>query len=471
MIKLTYNELLERVGGSPFPEKPIEDLVIKGISIDSRKIESHNLFIAIRGERFDGHDFIREALDKGASCVILDVNRFSNKEKFFFSSTKGKRAVLVEDTRTALQKIAKWHRSKFKLIVVGVTGTNGKTTTKEMIAEVLSKKYRVLRSEKSFNNQIGVPLTLLKLTSETEVLVLELGMSQPGEIAILTKMVQPDFGLITNIGPAHLEFMGSLEKIAEAKFELLKDMKEKGTIILNADDPWLYHKGLKEKREVYTYGLEKKADFIAGKISQNGNGFFSFLVNRSYPINLKLLGKHNVYNALAAFSVGSILGVEKNEIKEALENYTPFEWRMELSIIDGIKILNDSYNANPLSMEKALETLKGMKTEGRRIAVLGDMLELGEKSYEFHKKIGEKVKEYGMDYLYTFGKMSLGYAEGATRKGFKREDIFSFQDKKTLLENLLKFLRTGDLILFKGSRKMRLEEIVKDLLKLYPYKD
>jgi len=471
MIKLTFNELLEIVGGSPFPEKPIEDLVIKGISIDSRKIEYQNLFIAIKGEMFDGHDFIKEALDKGAFCVILDINKFSEKEKFFFSSAKGKRAVLVEDTRTALQKIAKWHRDKFKLKVVGVTGTNGKTTTKEMIAEVLSKKYRVLRSEKSFNNQIGVPLTLLKLTSETQVLVLELGMSQPGEIGILTNMVQPDFGLITNIGPAHLEFMGSLEKIAEAKFELLKNMKEKGAIILNADDPWLFDKALKEKREVYTFGLEKKADFIADKISQNRNGFFSFLVNRSFPINLKLLGKHNVYNALAAFSVGSILGVEKKEIKEALENYSPFELRMELSKINGIKILNDSYNANPSSMERALETLKGMKTDGRKIAVLGDMLELGEKSFEFHKKVGEKVKEYGLDYLFTFGDLSLGYAEGATWKGFKRENIFSFQDKKALLENILKFLRTGDLILFKGSRKMRLEEIVEGLIKLYPHKN
>jgi len=471
MIELKFKKLLDIVKGKPFPEKPIEDFVIKGVSIDSRKIEPQNLFIAIKGESFDGQDFIKEAMDKGASCVILNENKFSEKEEYFFSSTKGKRAVLVEDTRAALQNIAKWHRDKFKPKVVGVTGTNGKTTTKEMIAEILSKKYKVLRSEKSFNNQIGVPLTLLKLTSETEVLVLELGMNQPGEIGILTRMVQPDLGLITNIGPAHLEFMGSLERIAQAKFELLESMDEKGVIVLNADDPWLLEKGLKEKRKVYTFGLEREADFVAEKILQNGNGFFSFSVNSSFPISLKLLGKHNVYNALAAFSVGSILGVEEEKIKEALETYTPMGLRMELSQVNGVKILNDSYNANPFSMEKALDTLKGMRAEGRKIAVLGDMLELGEKSFEFHKKIGAKIMEYGIDHLFTLGNLSLGFAEGAEKKGFDKGNIFSFQDKKTLLENLLGFLKPGDLVLFKGSRKMGLEEVVEGLKKLYPVKN
>jgi len=468
MIELKYNELIDIVKGKPFPEKPLEDFKIKGVSIDSRKVEPKNLFVAIKGERFDGHYFVKDALDKGATCVILAEKKFSEKERHIFSSALEKRAVLVENTRTALQDIAKWYRDKFKLKVVGITGTNGKTTTKEMIAEILSKKYKVLRSEKSFNNQIGVPLTLLKLTPATEVLVLELGMNQPGEIGILTRMVKPDIGLITNIGPAHLEFMGSLENIARAKFELLENMDEKGITILNADDPYLFERAKKEEKKVYTFGLERKADFIAEKIMQNGNGFFSFSVNSSVPIKLKLLGKHNLYNALAAFSAGSILGVEKEEIKEALENYTPFELRMELVEIDGIKIINDAYNANPFSMEKALETLWGIKTEGRKITVLGDMLELGEKSFEFHKKIGEKVKEYNIDYLFTFGELSRAIAQGALEKGLDKKDVFSFQDKKRLMENLLEIIKPGDLILFKGSRKMGLEEIVNDLKKLFP---
>jgi UDP-N-acetylmuramoyl-tripeptide--D-alanyl-D-alanine ligase len=471
MIRLTFNEILDIVKGKPFPEEPSGESVIKGLSINSRKVEPKNLFIAVKGERFDGHDFIKEALEKGSTCVILNKKNFSAKEKHLFSSTKGKRAVLVNDTRAALQDIAKWHRDKFKLKVVGVTGTNGKTTTKEMIAEVLSRKYKVLRSEKSFNNQIGVPLTLLKLTLETEVIVLELGMSQPGEIGILTRMVQPDLGLITNIGAAHLEFMGSLEKIAQAKFELLENMDEKGAIVLNADDPWLLEKALKEKRKVHTFGLEKKADFAAEKIIQNGNGFFSFSVNSTFPISLRVLGKYNVYNALAAFTAGWILGVEKEKIKEALENYIPFELRMELSQINGIKILNDSYNANPSSMGNALETLKGMKAEGRKVAVLGDMLELGHNSIEFHRRVGEKIRECGVDFLFTFGNQSLGFAEGAVKKGLEKNNIFSFQDKKALLENLLEFLKFGDLVLFKGSRKMRLEETVEGLKNLYPVKN
>jgi UDP-N-acetylmuramoyl-tripeptide--D-alanyl-D-alanine ligase len=468
MIELKYNELTGIVKGKPFPEKSSEDFKIKGVSIDSRKAEPENLFVAIKGEKFDGHEFIKDALDKGATCIILEEKRFSQKEKHLFSSTSEKRAVLVGDTRTALQSLAKWYKDKFKLKVVGITGTNGKTTTKEMIAEILSRKYEVLRSEKSFNNQIGVPLTLLKLNPETEVLVLELGMNQPGEIGVLTRMVKPDIGLITNIGPAHLEFMGSLENIARAKFELLENMDENGIIILNADDPYLLERAEKEEKKVYTFGLERKADFMAEKIMQDGNGFFSFSVNSSTPIKLKLLGKHNLYNALAAFSTGSILGVEKEKIKEALENYTPFELRMELVEIDGIKIINDAYNANPFSMEKALQTLRGIKTGGRKIAVLGDMLELGEKSLEFHKKIGEEVKECNIDFLFTFGELSRAIALGALENGIDKKNVFSFQDKKRLIENLLEMMKPGDLILFKGSRKMGLEEIVNDLKKLFP---
>jgi UDP-N-acetylmuramoyl-tripeptide--D-alanyl-D-alanine ligase len=264
--------------------------------------------------------------------------------------------------------------------------------------------------------------------------------------------------------------MGSLEKIAQAKFELLENMDEKGKIVLNADDPWLSKRAKTEKRKVYTFGLEKEADFVAKNIIQNGNGFFSFSVNNLFPITLKLLGKYNVYNALAAFAVGSVLKVGNDKIKGALEEYSPFELRMELSEVDGIKILNDSYNANPVSMQMALETLKGMKTSGRKFAVLGDMLELGENSSEFHKKAGEKIKECNIDYLFTFGELSLSIAEGAKEKGFKKENISSFRDKKSLLENLLEILKPGDVVLFKGSRKMGLEEIVDGLKKLYPIK-
>jgi UDP-N-acetylmuramoyl-tripeptide--D-alanyl-D-alanine ligase len=463
MLSISVNELLKVTGGKLWNDTKGNQSTVKGISIDSRTINKGNLFVAIPGERYDGHQFVSEAAKRGASLVIMSQEKMNQVKKKELKETP---VVLVEDTKKALRDIAFWHRNKFEFPTVAVTGTNGKTTTKDMIAEVLSSKFRVLKSIKSYNNLVGVPLTLFQLNSDTQVLVLELGMSSPGEIGMLTKTAQPNIGVITNIGPAHLESMESLEKIAQAKFELLDNMPSPHTSVLNADDEFLAKriKGIKGK--YISFAIKTQADFKASELSTSDEGFIDFKVNGRVSMNLKLLGEHNVYNALAAFAVGSLLGVDELNIKESLERYTPSELRMELVQIGSVKIINDSYNANPVSMANALKTLKQMKSEGKKIAVLGDMLELGEKTFEYHFGLGKTVAESEIDLLLTVGKHSSTIGQGAQEHGMNPEKIFAFDNNEKVSAFLLENLKAGDLVLIKGSRKMKLEEVALSLKSL-----
>jgi UDP-N-acetylmuramoyl-tripeptide--D-alanyl-D-alanine ligase len=466
MFEIKLNELKRVVDGET-PESSLKgDQLLRGISIDSRKVDPNNIFVAIPGEKFDGHSFIGDAVSKGAKAVVID----REKKNIVPPEVYGKTAViLVSDTKRALRDVALWYRSKFNLPVVAVTGTNGKTTTKDMIAQVLSSEFQVLKSPESYNNLIGVPLTLFQLNPEYEALVLELGMSSPGEISILTKISQPQIGVITNIGPAHLESMQSMERIAKAKFELPDNMPYPRTLVLNADDQILAKRIARTQPEekVVSFGVKKKADFIADRIEANGNGYISFRVNKNTQVKLSLLGWHNVYNALAAFSVGRLLGVEEPKIKEGLESFSPSRLRMELVSIDNIRIINDSYNANPVSMEKALETLKNMKTFGRKIAVLGDMLELGYREMDFHLELGRKVAQSGVKLLITIGQLARFIGEGAREAGLRSSDILNLKNNSEVSLYLLENLKDGDLVLVKGSRKMRTEEIVFSLKSQY----
>jgi UDP-N-acetylmuramoyl-tripeptide--D-alanyl-D-alanine ligase len=464
MLNISLNELLKVTGGKLWNETKRNEILAKGVSIDSRTIKKGNLFVAIPGETYDGHQFVYEAIDEGACVVIISkekTNQMKSKE------LKEIPVVAVEDTKRALREIAAWHRKKFELPAVAVTGTNGKTTTKEMIAEVLSSKFKVLKSVKSYNNLVGVPLTLFELDRDIQILVLELGMSRLGEIGILTQTAKPNIGVITNIGPAHLESMESLEKIAQAKFELLDHMPSPHTAVLNADDEFLAKriKALKEK--TISFGIKNKADFKASQLKIRDEGYMGFRINGKLDINLKLLGEHNVYNALAAFAVGSLLGVDEFKIKESLQRYTPSELRMELVQIGNVKVINDSYNANPVSMEKAIRTLKQVKSPGRKIALLGDMLELGEKAFDYHLKLGKSVAESEIDLLLTVGKLSLVIGQGAREYGMSPEKIFAFDNNENVSSYLSENVKAGDLILIKGSRKMKLEEVVLSLKSQY----
>ncbi|MFH1336918.1 MAG: UDP-N-acetylmuramoyl-tripeptide--D-alanyl-D-alanine ligase [Candidatus Zixiibacteriota bacterium] len=466
MFEIKLNELKRVVDGETPESSLTGDQLLRGISIDSRKVDPNNVFVAIPGEKFDGHRFLGEAVSKGAKAVVIDQEKKNVVPPEIYEKTA---VISVSDTKKALRDVALWYRIKFELPVVAVTGTNGKTTTKDMIAQVLSSEFRVLKSPESYNNLIGVPLTLFQLNPEYEALVLELGMSSPGEISTLTKISQPQIGVITNIGPAHLESMQSMERIAQAKFELPDNMPSPKTLVLNADDRILAKRIARTQPEekMVSFGVKKKADFIADRIEANGNGYISFRVNKNTQVKLSLLGWHNVYNALAAFSVGRLLGVEESKIKDELENFSPSRLRMELVSIDNIRIINDSYNANPVSMEKALETLKNMKTFGRKIAVLGDMLELGEGEMDFHLELGRKAAKSGVNLLITIGELARFIGEGAREEGLRSSDVISFENNQEVSLYLLENLKDGDLVLVKGSRKMKTEEIVFSLKSQY----
>jgi UDP-N-acetylmuramoyl-tripeptide--D-alanyl-D-alanine ligase len=464
MLSISLNELLKVTAGKLWDDVEANQTIARGVSIDSRTIKRENLFVAIPGERFDGHQFVSEAAKRGANLVILSQEKTNqvNKEKL-----EGTPAVLVKDARKALRDIALWHRNKFGVPTVAVTGTNGKTTTKDMIAQVLSSEFRVLKSIRSYNNLVGVPLTLFEMNSDTEVLVLELGMSNPGEIGVLTRTAKPNLGVITNIGPAHLESMESLEKIARAKFELLDNMPLPHTAVLNADDEFLAQRIKEAKEKTVSFAIKNEADFKASELTTTDEGYIVFKVNGEFNIDLKLLGEHNVYNALAAFAVGTLMGVEEAKIKRSLQRYKPSEFRMELVRLGKVKVINDSYNANPVSMANALKTLRQLKSEGRRIAVLGDMLELGEKTFDYHLELGRSVAESKIDLLLTVGKHSSAIADGAQQYGMSPERIFGFDDNQKVSAYLLENLKAGDLVLIKGSRRMKLEEVVLSLKGLH----
>lgn len=466
MFEITLEELVNAVKGEILSGPYGGDRRMEGISIDSRHVGKGNLFVAIPGDKFDGHRFVEEAFSKGAPAIIIAKERSKAVSRDIFQKAA---VIMVDDTKVALRNLACWHRRKFDIPTVAVTGTNGKTTSKEMIADVLSSKYKVVRSPKSYNNLIGVPLSLFRLNSRSQALVMELGMSEPGEIGLLTRVANPSIGVITNIGPAHLESMRSVDEIARAKFELLDNMSSPKTLVLNADDPILARR-MKEKRadeRVISFGIENQADFRADRIEPHGEGYIGFRVNQDLTIDLLLLGRHNVYNALAALAVGNLLGVEPQDIKGKLERYVPSELRMELVHIRDIRVINDSYNANPISMENALETLKGMDAPGRKIAVLADMLELGEKAADFHLQVGRKAAELGVDVLLTVGDLARGIGEGAKQAGMNGRKIKNFRTNQEVSHYLLENLRSGDLVLVKGSRKMRTEEVVISLKSLH----
>jgi UDP-N-acetylmuramoyl-tripeptide--D-alanyl-D-alanine ligase len=470
MFEIRLKELEQVTGGIIRAGSAAEGLLIRGVSIDSRSVKKGNLFVAIPGDRFDGHDFVKEASGKGAQAAIVAQDWWSA----MVGQGMGNMVVIsVPDTKKTLGDLASWYKAKFEIPTVAITGTNGKTTTKEMTAEVLSAKFKVVKSPQSFNNRIGVPLTLYRHNSNSGAVVVELGMSQPGEIATLAGMAKPDVGVITNIGPAHLESMLSLEEIAKAKFELSDNMASPKTLVLNADDPVL-EKRIRERKSderIVSFGIDKQADFRADQIKLRPDGLISFRLNRGQTVNLLLLGRHNVYNALAALAVADLVKVEQTKAIERLERYTPSDLRMELVVIRDITVINDSYNANPVSMQRALETLKEMKASGRRVAVLADMLELGKKSVDFHRQVGSKAAELGIDLLLTVGQLARHIAQGAMQAGMDADCVRTFENSQQVSHYLLQNLRAGDVVLVKGSRKMKTEEIVATLKSLYSHQN
>jgi len=461
MISLTVSELIKQVKGELVNSKAeFLQKEFRGVSIDSRMVTPGNLFVALTGETQDGHDFIFQAIENKAAAALVQKDR---SQKIDFSRIVRTPVVQVADTRIALQELAYHYRRKFDLPVIGITGSNGKTTTKEMIARVLETKYRVLKSQKSFNTLIGVPLTIFELSSQTEILVLELGTSQFGEIYKLAELAQPNLAVLLNIAPAHLENFGNLENVAKAKFELLEKLPENKPVFMNLDDQVLRQRASLEKHRVISYAIDTPADYQALDLIISGNGHLDFKVKKNL-LRLSLLGRHNVYNALAAYAIGDYFKLSPQKISQALQDYHPAHLRMEIQEIRGAKIINDSYNANPASMLAALEALAVSKTSGRRIAVLGDMLELGEKSAELHQEVGRKIPQLKIDLLITVGDKAEHLARGAVKNGMPAGAIRSLEDKKSVAQYLFSLIKAGDTVLLKGSRGMKMEEILKWLL-------
>jgi UDP-N-acetylmuramoyl-tripeptide--D-alanyl-D-alanine ligase len=351
--------------------------------------------------------------------------------------------------------------------VVALTGSNGKTTTKEMISACLETTFPILKTMGSLNNLIGLPLTLLNLTEKERVAVLEMGMNIPGEIRRLTEIAEPDVGLITNIQKVHLEGMGSIERLEEEKGELFRRMRQDGTILVNQDDLRVINLARKFSGQKITFGVENPADVMAKEIQLRGAQGTSFTLifeGDLMEIVLPLLGRHFVLNALSAVAVASLFGIEMKEIKEALEHFQPFPMRMEIIHLEGGKtLINDAYNANPKSMELALEMLSEVKGKGRAIAVLGDMLELGDFTEEAHQQIGQKVRELSIDLLLTLGEWAPVVVESAIRHGFLPEKARVVENHSEAISILKKFIQEGDWILIKGSRRMGMEKIVEGL--------
>jgi len=434
------------------------DWKIRGISTDSRTLLPGELFVALPGERFDGHEFIGQALARKAIGVVV--------KEGWTGRTAGREfaRIEVEDTICALGMMAGAYRSHYFLPVVAITGSCGKTITKELTASVLSTQKRVLKNPGSFNNHIGLPLTLFNLSVNHEVAVVELGASRVGEIRYLSQICQPTIGVITNIGDAHLGYFGSRQEITRAKGELLEFIPEEGHTLLNADDSQTKELRSRCRAKVITFGINQNADVKATRVEFQGRKGMYFCINEEVDIHLPLPGIHSVYNALAAAAVARILGYQWDSIKSGLEKTgSAVSLRTEISyLLEGIILINDAYNANPQSMQASLEVLDQL-ADGRKIAVLGDMLELGPEEIKAHYQLGKLVASKKIDYFFAVGERSAICAQAARKEGMKNDRVISCQSNKQALKMLIPVIRPGDTILVKGSRRMRMEEITSEL--------
>ncbi|MBI4843325.1 MAG: UDP-N-acetylmuramoyl-tripeptide--D-alanyl-D-alanine ligase [Nitrospirae bacterium] len=449
MAGLTVEKVMKATGARLLSG---EDGHFSGVSIDTRTISDDELFFALKGERFDGHDFLNEALVRGRGAVI---------DKAPAVLPKGRAILYAADTLRALQDLACYLRKEFDIPVIAVTGSNGKTTTKEMAYAILSQKYTVLKNEGNLNNHIGLPLTLTKLTENFEAAVLEMGMNAAGEIRRLCEIAIPTHGIVTNIGTAHIGRLGSREAVRSAKLEMLPGLS---VAVLNADDEFLMS-GLEGfSGKIVTFGIRNEADVMAKRLSvaETGSLFeLSLRGEAAVEVNLPVHGLFNVYNALAAAAVSSSLGVSPSAIKNALEGYMPFPMRFEVTRRGGITIINDAYNANPSSIKEALKEMSLMAPEGRRVAVLGDMLELGDFTEEAHRSIGRILLENGVHVFVAVGETMGLAADEFVKGGAAGSSLFRFGTSEEAGRHIMEILKEGDTALFKGSRSMKMENAIK----------
>jgi UDP-N-acetylmuramoyl-tripeptide--D-alanyl-D-alanine ligase len=443
-MPLTVHEMLRWLDLQvSLTDRPVRDFVI-----DSRLIEADDLFIALRGESADGHDYVRQALEKKASAALVSKS-FAGR-----SPDLSSRLIPVDDPLQSLQKLAAVRRKQFQHPVIAITGTNGKTTTKEMISRVLSVKYRVHKTEGNLNNHIGMPITILRCPEHAEIMVLELGMNHVGELSSLAAISAPTHGVLTNIGHGHLGYFGSVEKIGEAKAELLESLRSSGTAFINGDDAILQKYSRIAERTI-RYGFNSDCDVPAKKLP--GSSERPAMVAAGVEIQLQIPGYHQLYNALAAVAVGLDFSVPPVRIATCLAGFKPYSQRMEKIEINGTLILNDVYNANLDSMIAALETLKGLGTE-RSIAILGDIFELGDFSEDQHVRLGKIIEKINPSCFWAVGSEMAHAFNACHLNGTDRRLYFKSLDDA--ISGIAGKLKPGDAVLIKGSRGMHMEKLV-----------
>lgn len=450
-----------------------KDAEFCGVCIDTRKITKNCLFVCIKGERFDAHQFAEEALEKGAAAVMVHENVDLSGAY-----------IKVDDTSKALLALGGYYRSLFNIPVIALTGSVGKTTTKEFTSLVISSKYKTIKTQGNLNNEIGLPQTLFQIDDDTEAAVVEMGMNHFGEIHRLVNATRPTLALITNIGVSHIENLGSREGILKAKLEILDGLSEGAPLIINGDNDMLAtvldNDEICSKYNVISFGIKNKFNYNAENIKEeNGSTFFDVVYTASKQIDetdgvkaefspcrqkitIPTVGIHNVYNALAAFAVGITLNIEPEKIATALSSYVPTGMRQRLNTVGGRICIEDCYNASPDSMRASLGTLGNMNAN-KKIAVLGDMLELGDYSKEAHLSVGKMAGENNIDCVLAFGNNAKYYVSAAKENGVK--DAVLFDNKTKLSDYLASFTQDGDAVLFKGSRGMKLEDVMNTVYK------
>ena len=458
MKKIYAKDVINKCGGILLTGD--ENLILTNFSKDTRTIQKNDIYIGIKGSTFDGNKFIDEAFSKGASCCIIeriddniDLNKYNNKT-----------IIKVDNTVKCIQELAKYKRSLYNIPVIAVTGSVGKTSTKDIIYEVVKTKYKTLKTEGNQNNHIGLPLTILKLTNE-EALVTEMGMNHMKEISLLTNIAKPTIAIITNIGTAHIGNLGSRENILKAKLEITESLKKENYLILNNDNDLLHkeYQKLKNKYNVITIGINNKSNYTATNIQDN---IFSsnFKINDE-NININIGSKAFIYNALVAYATGDILKISHDKIATAIDNFKLSQHRLEKKECEkNITIIDDTYNANLDSMLNSLTILSKVK-DRRRVAILGDILELGKYSKEIHEKIGKSINSNNLDLLITIGNNSTYIKKEAINNNFNKNNIYSYDNYQTLKKYIKSILKPNDIVLIKASHGMELDKIVDYLIK------
>lgn len=467
MIKRTLAEIAAMVGGR-LSDPAMGNIEICGVSRDSRALARGNLYVPLAGDNFDGHEFAANALSRGAAAALWQHGRAN--------APQNAPLVFVDDTLTALQRLAAEYRRQLGVKVVGITGSNGKTTTKDLTAAVLAAAFRVHKTEGNYNNHIGLPLTLLQMDERTEIAVLEMGMSGRGEIELLSRLAEPDVAIITNIGEAHLLQLGSRIEIARAKTEIVAGLREGGLLIYNGDEP-LIEQALSERPEAADEGRSRFGTFRFGagpsnelkpmNIRMDGTSTrFEIDGLPGTAFAIPVLGVHNVINALAAAAAGKRFGVGAEAIARGLASAVMTGMRIEVSVApNGVTVLNDAYNASPTSMRAALRLLEELDAKGRKYAALADMLELGPQEAELHREVGRSIDPAAVEAVLAYGPLGRHIAEGA-RERFPQDRVFHYDDKEALARELADRTEAGDAVLVKGSRGMRMETVAAYLLQL-----